>query len=66
MNTASRLEALTREHGCVAIVSNAAVMAARAADPPEELLAGFAAFPPQRVRGREEVMELWALGKSVA
>ncbi|MDJ0948105.1 MAG: adenylate/guanylate cyclase domain-containing protein [Alphaproteobacteria bacterium] len=63
VNVAARLEALTRSHGAVIVASEALLDAARAAqgtDADTDALEGFVALPAQTVRGREEVMRLWA------
>jgi adenylate cyclase len=60
VNTASRLEALTRSHATPLIVSQA-LLDAIGPDAPLELIRDLERMPPMRVRGREEVMQLWRL-----
>jgi len=63
VNTASRLEALTRTQNVRALISDALVAAAR-----EEgadmgaLLQGFDKAPPQELRGKREPLAVWAYG----
>lgn len=62
VNVASRLEALTRSHDALAIVSDALVRAARAADGGSALLDRLQALPhPIAVRGRDQPLRLWRL-----
>lgn len=58
VNVASRLEALTRQHGAAIAVSGDVVAAVRAAGR-SDLLAGFAPLPEQAIRGREERLAVW-------
>ena len=64
VNVASRLEALTRELNCRAVVSDAVVDEVRreVGDATDELLAGFRAAPPQTLRGRAGSVDVWLLG----
>ncbi len=61
VNTASRLEHLTRAHGARALVSDALVIAARAEGADiEALLQEFEEVPPQQLRGKREPLTVWA------
>lgn len=59
VNVASRLEALTRQHGTAIIASATLVAAAQACDR-DKLLANFEELPPQPIRGREDPLQIWA------
>jgi len=61
VNTASRLEDLTRAQGVRALVSDALVAAARkeGADT-DALLQGFEKAPPQQLRGKRDPLTVWA------
>jgi len=61
VNTASRLEDLTRAQGVRALISDALVDVARAegADT-EALLQGFEKAPPQQLRGKRDPLTVWA------
>lgn len=61
VNTASRLEDLTRAQGVRALVSDALVAAARkeGADI-DTLLKGFDKAPPQQLRGKRDPLTVWA------
>lgn len=63
VNVASRLEALTKEHGAVIIASDAVIrdLAASGAD---ALAAGFEALGDQPIRGRAKPLAVWALRRS--
>jgi len=60
VNTASRLEALTRAQNVRALISDALVAAAReeGADM-DTLLQGFDKVPPQELRGKREPLTVW-------
>jgi adenylate cyclase len=58
VNTASRLEALTRGLGCQVVASDALVQRLGRGD--EDLLAGFTAQPPQPIRGVAAPVAIWA------
>ncbi|MCP4327820.1 MAG: adenylate/guanylate cyclase domain-containing protein [Alphaproteobacteria bacterium] len=60
VNVASRLESLTRTHDATIVISEAVMAAAKSADASERVLDGFSPLPPQRIRGRDQVMHLWA------
>ena len=63
VNTASRLQSLTRDLACAAVVSDSAVTAAHAetaatkSDSPA--VARLRKAPQQRLRGRQEPVEIW-------
>jgi adenylate cyclase len=62
VNVASRLEALTRRHDALAIVSDAVVQAARAVAGADELTNRLRPLPePIVVRGRDRPLVLWHL-----
>ena len=63
VNTASRIEALTRSYDTDLIVSEALLAALDPAAAPA-LTAGLEPMAPMRVRGREEVMRLWRLPRT--
>ncbi len=65
VNVASRLEALTRELNCTALISSSVVDAVRAEadDKTEALLAGFVDRGEVAVRGREQPVAVLAYGK---
>jgi adenylate cyclase len=58
VNVASRLEALTREHGAAIAISGAVVEAVRAAGR-GDLLTGFALLATDTVRGRVGSLPIW-------
>ncbi len=60
VNLASRLEALTRSHQALVVVSEALAEAVRALGG-GDLLAGFEAVAPQAIRGRNEPVGVWIL-----
>jgi adenylate cyclase len=64
VNVASRLEALAKGKGPIAI-SAAVAEAARAAGR-ADLLAGFAELPPQAIRGRETLLSVWVAAPASA
>lgn len=67
VNVASRLEALTRRHDALAIVSDALVQAARSADGGPELIERLQPLPePITVRGRDRPLRLWRLPRPAA
>ncbi len=61
VNTASRLEHLTRTVGVRSLISDALIVAAgeEGADT-EDLLQGFEKAPPQELRGKREPLSVWA------
>jgi adenylate cyclase len=61
VNVASRLESLTRELGSPLVVSDALVAAARANPKGALALAGLRPAEPQRLRGRDQPVAVWAL-----
>jgi len=58
VNVASRLEALTREHGAAIAISGAVVEAVTAAGR-EDLLTGFELLATDTVRGRVGSLPIW-------
>ena len=61
VNVASRIEGLTRDLKATILASDSVMQAARSADGPHHpALAGFTSLPPQRLRGRERPVALWA------
>lgn len=61
VNVASRLEQLSRELDCRAVISDAAVAAARDTEGGDALLQGLERRPDQRLRGREQPVGVWVL-----
>ena len=61
VNTASRLQTLTRDLKCAAVVSDSAVTAARAEAPDTEnaAIARLRKSTRQHLRGRQEPVEIW-------
>lgn len=63
VNTASRIEGLTRKLGCSLLVSNAFVDAARAASPDHKLLAELQNMGAHEVKGRVNKIVVWGHGR---
>ena len=63
VNVASRLEKLTREIDCRAVVSDDLVRAARRHSPRQvaATLTGFSRIDGQRLRGRDRALDIWVL-----
>jgi adenylate cyclase len=63
VNVAQRLEGLTRELGGQVVISNEVVRALEHEVGPDadQLLAGFRADAPQRLRGRAQPVPVWTL-----
>ncbi|MEM8586502.1 MAG: adenylate/guanylate cyclase domain-containing protein [Pseudomonadota bacterium] len=64
VNVASRLERLTRDVGCRAIISEATVAQVRTSESSEDaelLLRGFSQGTAESVRGRTETVRIWTL-----
>lgn len=62
VNTASRLESLTRAAGFKALISDALVAAARnEGTDVDALLKDFHKAPPQQLRGKREPLDVWAI-----
>lgn len=64
VNVASRLERLTRDVGCRAIISDATVAQVRASEgnsDAERLLRGLSEGTAESVRGRSETVRIWTL-----
>lgn len=66
-NAASRLQSLTRDLACRAVVSDAVVQAARAepGDAAQSVLDDLSQAEPQILRGRKEPVAVWTLGRAV-
>jgi adenylate cyclase len=62
VNVASRLEAMTRQHSALVVISDDAVQSARGAEPDDPgLLAGLEPLAALAVRGRDEPIRVWRL-----
>jgi adenylate cyclase len=68
VNVASRLENLTRERACSAIVSDDLVQAVRCQtdERSEVLLAGFRKEEAQELRGRQSLLGVWTLAANLS
>ena len=64
INTASRLEGLTRDYGCRIVISDDLVRRVRDDSPPEAdgLLGDFRRRDPAQLRGRSEPITVWTMG----
>ncbi len=62
VNVASRLEALTREHGVEVIASDALMAKARREGAEEPLVQRFSPMTSQQIRGLDAGIEVWSAG----
>lgn len=62
VNVASRLETMTRVLRCRAVIGDSVIRAVRARQPQSDLLDGLVARGPQRLKGRDEPVDIWTLG----